>query len=206
MPSHSSMSGLQVFWMLPEYWWTAFIEADKTSILRPLQRLVRCLRVQSDFHKGYTLGRMTCATMVWSRKYSWLMALEIRQTGLHSRQNLLFFLHSDIPLLHFLSCRSKRKLQLSEFQKENTPKNKTFIVDEHRLQKRQKQIDFGKNTLAYGRYIDAVKRYGLSKTIMVHVHHFKVSCAGGGSIQFPLDHIGHNDSYTKSYARMSPIK
>ena len=134
------------------------------------------------------------------------MALEIRQTGLHARQNLQFFLHTDIPLLHFLSCRSKRKLQLSEFQKENTPKNKTFIVDEHRLQKRQKQIDFGKNTLAYGRYIDAVKRYGLSKTIMVHVHHFKVSCAGVGSIQFPLDHIGHNDSYTKSHARMSPIK
>lgn len=59
--------------------------------------------------------------------------------------------------------RSKRKLQLSEFQKENTPKNKTFIVDEHRLQKRQKQIDFGKNTLAYGRYIDAVKREDRTK-------------------------------------------
>lgn len=35
-------------------------------------------------------------------------------------------------------------------------------TDAHRLQQRQKQIDFGKNTLGYVKYIETVPRYDLS--------------------------------------------
>ncbi|XP_068745351.1 histone RNA hairpin-binding protein-like isoform X1 [Montipora capricornis] len=59
--------------------------------------------------------------------------------------------------------RPKRKLLLSEAQKQNPSKQKNLPVNEHRLEKRQKQIDFGKNTLAYGRYIAAVKREDRTK-------------------------------------------
>ena len=38
------------------------------------------------------------------------------------------------------------------------------MVDDHKLIQRQKQIDIGKNTLSYGRYIEAVKRYWLDNT------------------------------------------
>ena len=77
----------------------------------------------------------------------------------HSKRQIkITDLHSDLHKLYFLLCRPKRKLLLSEAQKQNPSKQKNLPVNEHRLEKRQKQIDFGKNTLAYGRYIAAVKR------------------------------------------------
>lgn len=55
--------------------------------------------------------------------------------------------------------RYKRRLILSESQEDNTLKHtKPVMVDDHKLIQRQKQIDIGKNTLSYGRYIEAVKR------------------------------------------------
>ena len=39
------------------------------------------------------------------------------------------------------------------------------MVDDHKLIQRQKQIDIGKNTLSYGRYIEAVKRYWFDNTV-----------------------------------------
>lgn len=59
--------------------------------------------------------------------------------------------------------RYKRRLLLADSQEHNTQKHKTFTVDPHRLEKRQKQIDYGKNTLAYGRYIAAVQREDRTK-------------------------------------------
>jgi len=38
------------------------------------------------------------------------------------------------------------------------------MVDDHKLIQRQKQIDIGKNTLSYGRYIEAVRRYWFDDT------------------------------------------
>ena len=48
------------------------------------------------------------------------------------------------------------------------------MVDDHKLIQRQKQIDIGKNTLSYGRYIEAVKRYWLDNTRLT-------STPGGGT-------------------------
>ena len=62
-------------------------------------------------------------------------------------------------------CRYKRRLILSESQDNNTLKHtKPVMVDDHKLIQRQKQIDIGKNTLSYGRYIEAVKRYWFDNT------------------------------------------
>ena len=62
-------------------------------------------------------------------------------------------------------CRYKRRLILSECQEDNTLKHtKPVMVNDHKLIQRQKQIDIGKNTLSYGRYIEAVKRYWLHNT------------------------------------------
>lgn len=62
--------------------------------------------------------------------------------------------------------RYKRRLLLAESQLDNIPgkSEKKFtarpmMTDEHKLKQRQKQIDFGKNTIAYGRYCEAVPRY-----------------------------------------------
>lgn len=71
-------------------------------------------------------------------------------------------------------CRYKRRLILSESQEDNTLKHtKPVMVDDHKLIQRQKQIDIGKNTLSYGRYIEAVKRYWfdntqLTSTLIIH--------------------------------------
>ncbi len=58
-------------------------------------------------------------------------------------------------------CRFKRRLLLSEAQEENVqpPKSsKPVLTDAHKLLQRQKQVDIGKNTLSYGRFIAAVPR------------------------------------------------
>ncbi|KAL9984059.1 hypothetical protein ACROYT_G006315 [Oculina patagonica] len=57
--------------------------------------------------------------------------------------------------------RFKRRLLLSEAQEENVqpPKpSKPVLTDAHKLLQRQKQVDIGKNTLSYGRFIAAVPR------------------------------------------------
>lgn len=54
--------------------------------------------------------------------------------------------------------RFKRKLLLSD-KSEKTKVHKPILTDEHRLAQRQKQIDFGKNTAAYGRYITEKPRH-----------------------------------------------
>lgn len=59
------------------------------------------------------------------------------------------------------NSRFKRRLLLSESQEENsqrTKPSKPVLTDAHKLLQRQKQIDIGKNTLSYGRYIAAVSR------------------------------------------------
>lgn len=58
-------------------------------------------------------------------------------------------------------CRFKRKLLLSDSQEENLQRSKPskpVLTDAHKLLQRQKQVDIGKNTLSYGRYIAAVSR------------------------------------------------
>lgn len=54
--------------------------------------------------------------------------------------------------------RYKRRLLLSGPQEDSIQKRKPVTVDEHKLDQRQKQINIGKNTLAYGRYANAVRR------------------------------------------------
>ena len=52
--------------------------------------------------------------------------------------------------------RFKRKLLLSDKSEKTNVKtevHKPTLTDEHRLAQRQKQIDIGKNTAAYGRYV-----------------------------------------------------
>ncbi|XP_020629172.1 histone RNA hairpin-binding protein-like isoform X2 [Orbicella faveolata] len=59
------------------------------------------------------------------------------------------------------NSRFKRRLLLSESQEENSQRSKPskpVLTDAHKLLQRQKQVDIGKNTLSYGRYITAVSR------------------------------------------------
>ncbi|XP_028391641.1 histone RNA hairpin-binding protein-like [Dendronephthya gigantea] len=58
--------------------------------------------------------------------------------------------------------RFKRKLLLSDksdSENTKTKEHKPILTDEHRLAQRQKQIDYGKNTSAYGRYITEKPRH-----------------------------------------------
>ena len=59
-----------------------------------------------------------------------------------------------------------------EEKKENdseTPAQTEFVIDAEKLAKRQKQIDFGKNTLAYQRYSQQIPRCGLASLYLCSV-------------------------------------
>ena len=49
-------------------------------------------------------------------------------------------------------------LFVSSYSSGSTPEREGKLLDPHRLQQRQKQIDYGKNTSGYERYIQLVPR------------------------------------------------
>lgn len=165
---------------------------------------MRCLRVQSDFHKGYTLGRMTCAngviTKIMLADGTW------NKANWYTNQTFFFFffLHTDTPLLHFFPADLKGNFYSPIFTKKTLQRIKRSLwmnIDSKNAR--------NKSTLARIRWhMDATSMLwnGMECLKLFHIHHFMVPCSGGGSPQFLLDHIGYNDSYTKSHTRVSPIK
>lgn len=126
--------------------------------------LVRCLRTQSCFHKDRT-SKAECHMQPWyDHKKKLADGTDERLNTCELEQNSSkIYLCTDSTYFSAVdNYRYKRRLLLSGPQEDNIQKRKPVTVDEHKLDQRQKQINIGKNTLAYGRYANAVRRYTVS--------------------------------------------